>query len=354
MYDFTIYNFTIFIKGIVDRPEQSNMDVKPEPKRLQNLQSFQVYLLRYALFNFPNAKRVIYSTCSLHPEENEEVVDEVLADIGDAYRLVPVRQLLKNNWTNFSSKKYDCGDACLYSKPEDDFCNGFFIAIFERNFDVILPKCKHKGGNEYGNLKTNLNVTKDYEAETYKRKKYGEQEKEEEEKKKNMEKGKEKKKKKKKEEISATVDEQKKISTDIIVPEIESQMVKAKRSEKKVEEMDVCSNLSDFNHKLTSNRLKDIQEKISEEMKAKKSRKQASKRENAIQIEINNDMLEADSDEKEQNEKIKTELLKKKKKKKKETKEIVTIDEIYVQKKKQDVETIIIPPKKRKRNKENC
>lgn len=125
-------------------------------------------------------------------------------------------------------------------------------------------------------------------------------------------------------------------------------MVKAKRSEKEVEEMDVCSNLSDFNHKLTLNGLKDIQEKISEEMKAKKSRKQGLKRRNAIQVEINNDMLEADSDEKEQNEEIKTELLKKKKKK--ENKEIITIDEVYVQKKKQDVETIIVPSEKRKRN----
>ncbi|XP_072750052.1 28S rRNA (cytosine-C(5))-methyltransferase [Anoplolepis gracilipes] len=133
--------------GIVDRPGQSNMNNKPLSKRLQNLQSFQVYLLRYALLNFPNAKKIIYSTCSLHPEENEEVIDEVLTDIGNAYSLMPAKQLLKNNWINFSSKRYNCGDKCLYSKPNIDFCNGFFIAVFERNFDVALPKCKRKGGN---------------------------------------------------------------------------------------------------------------------------------------------------------------------------------------------------------------
>lgn len=32
----------------------------------------------------------------------------------------------------------------------------------------------------------------------------------------------------------------------------------------------------------------------------------------------------------------------------------MTIDEVYVQKKKQDVETIIVPSKKRKRNYESC
>lgn len=287
------------------------MDDKPESKRLQNLQSFQVYLLRYALFNFPNAKRIIYSTCSLYPEENEEVIDEVLADIGNAYRLIPVRQLLKNNWTNFSSKKYNCGDACLYSKPDDDFCNGFFIAIFERNFNVTLPKCKHKGGNEYGK--------KDDMTETaaYKREKCGE------------------KKKKKKKKGEMTVDERRKISTDIVevvISERESKSkVKAKRSEKEVEKMDVCSNLFNFNHKLAMNESKDIQKKTSEEIEAKKAKKQRSKCKNMLQIEIDNDTLET-NDEKEQKEEIKTESKIKKEKKKDE--EIIKIDEIYLQRKK--------------------
>jgi len=146
------------------------MDGKSESERLQNLQSFQVYLLRYALFNFPNVKKVIYSTCSLHPEENEEVIDEILADIGDAYHLVPAKRLL-NDWTNFSSQIYNCKDRCLYSKPNVDFCNGFFVAVFERNFEVNLPKCKRKGGNV--NL-TKENVAKDeiIRKVAHKRKKY--------------------------------------------------------------------------------------------------------------------------------------------------------------------------------------
>lgn len=317
------------------------MDGKPELKRLQNLQSFQVYLLRYALFNFPNAKRIIYSTCSLHPEENEEVVDEVLADIGNAYRLVPVRQLLKNNWTNFSSEKYNCGDTCLYSKPDDDFCNGFFVAIFERNFDVTLPKCKLKGGNEYRNLiKANMNVKKDDMVETaaYKQEQYGE------------------KKKKKREQISTTMDEQRKISTtnivEFVIPEIESKGKVKSKNEKKVEKVDVHSNLSNFNHKLALNESKDVQKKISIEMGAKKLRKQRVKRENALQVEIDNDMWKADH-EKEQNEKVETKLSKIKKEKKKENKEIIKMD-IYFQKKKQDEKTVIVPSKKRKRNKESC
>ncbi|XP_018055343.1 PREDICTED: probable 28S rRNA (cytosine-C(5))-methyltransferase isoform X1 [Atta colombica] len=290
--------------GIIDRPKQSDMDGMPELKRLKNLQSFQVYLLRYALFNFPNAKRIIYSTCSLHPEENEEVVDEVLANVGNAYRLLPVRQLLKNNWTNFSSKKYNCGDLCLYSKPNDDFCNGFFVAVFERNFDVILPKCKLKGGNEYMNLiETNLNIKKDDMAKTFAH----QQEK--------CEKKKKKKKKKKKEEkeVISMNNEQMKISADIVefkILDVDSK-IKAK-SKKEVGKMDVCNDSFNFNYKVL-NKSKDIQKETLDVMEMKKSRKKRkSKHENILQ--------ELIMTKKEQTKEIEIELPKIKKKK--ENKEI--------------------------------
>lgn len=53
-----------------------------------------------------------------------------------------------------------------------------------------------------------------------------------------------------------------------------------------------------------------------EEMKAKKSEKKRSKRKNTLQLEIDNDILEVDYDEKIQNEEIETELSKIKKGKK--------------------------------------
>lgn len=125
--------------------------------------------------NFPTVKKVIYSTCSLHHEENEEVIDEVLTNVKDAYRLVPVKDLLENNWTNFSSKKYKCGDKCLYSQPNVDLCNGFFIAIFERNFEVPLPECKYKGGNVKRSCDVTSNTKPDNVPEkmSHKRKKRG-------------------------------------------------------------------------------------------------------------------------------------------------------------------------------------
>jgi putative methyltransferase len=163
--------------GIVDRPKQGEMDGKAEPERLRNLQSFQVYLLRYALLNFPNAKKIIYSTCSLYPEENEQVIDEVLTNIGNAYRLIPARHMLGDKWINFSSEEYNCKDKCLYSRPNVDLCNGFFVAVFERNFNVTLPTCKRKGGNvnlsDNVNFNVNLDMDKDDKKISLKRKKRG-------------------------------------------------------------------------------------------------------------------------------------------------------------------------------------
>ena len=46
-------------------------------QRLQSLSAFQFSLLRHAM-RFPSAKRIVYSTCSTHWEENEGVVRRVL------------------------------------------------------------------------------------------------------------------------------------------------------------------------------------------------------------------------------------------------------------------------------------
>lgn len=148
---------------------------KCDPQRLKQLQAFQVFLLRHALLNFPNVKRVVYSTCSINPEENEEVIDEILENVQDAYKLVPINTLLKGDWQNFSSKKYKCLDKCLYAKSDIDLSNDFFVAVFERNFDVPLPAYKSRENVVTNNQKIKetevLNVEK--VSTTRKRKKRG-------------------------------------------------------------------------------------------------------------------------------------------------------------------------------------
>lgn len=47
--------------------------------RLESLAEFQITALLHA-FRFPNVKKVVYSTCSKHQQENEGVVQKALLD----------------------------------------------------------------------------------------------------------------------------------------------------------------------------------------------------------------------------------------------------------------------------------
>ncbi|KMQ83808.1 methyltransferase nsun5 [Lasius niger] len=183
----------------------------------------------------------------------------------------------------------------------DPTCSG--SAVFERNFDVALPECKRKGGNVNPTI-ANLDIKKNDMVKKVECKL------------KQCE-----KKKKKKEEIS-TNDGQVKISRDVVelvVSQVENKVangIKIKKNKKDVRKIDNCS-LSNFNHEeITLNRSEDIQKKISEDMKQKKSKKKKirSKYENLFLAEKDKEMKVSDCEEKELNEENKIEPPKKKKK----------------------------------------
>ncbi|XP_020280184.1 probable 28S rRNA (cytosine-C(5))-methyltransferase [Pseudomyrmex gracilis] len=260
--------------GIVDRPEESNMIGRTDSERLKNLQSIQVYLLRYALFNFPKAKRIVYSTCSIHPEENEEVIDEVLADIGDAYRLVPGKQLLPN-WMNFSSEQYQCGDRCLYARSDIDFCNGFFVAVFERNFDVPIPKFTRKGGNACSSVEADPDVKCDNKAKKVPHKK-------------------KRGKNKNTEEFLIG-----KVSDIESVSQTEDQAIneaKPKKRKKKLQETDACSSTNLNREELGSSKSESIQNETEDVESKKSKKKKKSKRKDIPEIRENNEVMEVNKD----------------------------------------------------------
>lgn len=112
--------------GMVKRLDHLTDDSKKDLRRLQKLANLQSMMLKHAL-TLPNLKRLAYSTCSIHEEENEAVVKEVLDYYEGKFKLVSALPA----WKHRGLKEYEFGKQCLRASPEIDRTNGFFVAIFE-------------------------------------------------------------------------------------------------------------------------------------------------------------------------------------------------------------------------------
>ncbi|XP_028838697.1 28S rRNA (cytosine-C(5))-methyltransferase [Denticeps clupeoides] len=95
-----------------------------ESSRLQSLAAFQLHCLNHAL-QFPQVERVVYSTCSTHAEENEQVVAGSLQQNPD-FRLT-------NLLPNWPERGLPPHTQCLRASPDKTLTHGFFVAMFERH-----------------------------------------------------------------------------------------------------------------------------------------------------------------------------------------------------------------------------
>ncbi len=110
--------------------------MEPDLKRQQTR---QIAILRAALAGLAPGGWLVYSTCSLEPEENEEVITAVMSETA-ALRLVPVGEILDELAANGILTPE--GRSRLRSATEGDFlrtipgvhpCDGFFAAVLERS-----------------------------------------------------------------------------------------------------------------------------------------------------------------------------------------------------------------------------
>ncbi|XP_077301519.1 uncharacterized protein LOC143922167 [Arctopsyche grandis] len=102
-----------------------HVNYKKVQKRIDTLQNFQAMMLNHAL-KF-GAKKVVYSVCSVHPEEGEAVVKEALEKNPD-YEL--------ENIPNYTEARgvegYEFKDLVVRTNNEDDGTIGFFVALFTK------------------------------------------------------------------------------------------------------------------------------------------------------------------------------------------------------------------------------
>jgi 16S rRNA (cytosine967-C5)-methyltransferase len=105
------------------------------PNDISRLQAYQTELLLAAMKQVSTGGRIIYSTCSLEPEENSEVVERALAT-EPSFRGIDAREELQRlrttgelQWDNIDSL---LKGPYLRTIPGVHPCDGFFAAILEK------------------------------------------------------------------------------------------------------------------------------------------------------------------------------------------------------------------------------
>jgi 16S rRNA (cytosine967-C5)-methyltransferase len=120
--------------GTLARNPEIKWKLKPED--LLDLQSRQIAILKAGMGHVSPGGRLVYSTCSLEPEENEQVISASLTGASD-FKIIPVRtelQRLRESgelvWKH--SDDLISGDF-LRTIPGIHPCDGFFAAVLEKN-----------------------------------------------------------------------------------------------------------------------------------------------------------------------------------------------------------------------------
>jgi 16S rRNA (cytosine967-C5)-methyltransferase len=109
------------------------------PEQLAAFHQLQVRLLGNAIASLKPGGQIVYSTCSMEPEENEEVVAEVLGS-RPAIRCLGARtsaERLRPHLSDGSlAEGLFAGDGCFRTSPAGQHTDGFFAAVLEHQGSV--------------------------------------------------------------------------------------------------------------------------------------------------------------------------------------------------------------------------
>jgi 16S rRNA (cytosine967-C5)-methyltransferase len=120
--------------GTLARNPEIKWKLKPED--LTDLQSRQIAILRAAISHVSPGGRLVYSTCSLEPEENEQVIAACLQDASD-FQIIPMRhelvRLQESGALIWGDIDQVISGDFLRTIPGLQPCDGFFAAILQKH-----------------------------------------------------------------------------------------------------------------------------------------------------------------------------------------------------------------------------
>jgi 16S rRNA (cytosine967-C5)-methyltransferase len=100
---------------------------------LRDLHNRQLRLLGNALLHLAPNGRLVYSTCSLEPEENELVVSEVLGALGNTFEIANPRRAIENFLQeSMPAQSVVRVDGFFRTFPPEHGTDGFFAAVIKR------------------------------------------------------------------------------------------------------------------------------------------------------------------------------------------------------------------------------
>jgi putative methyltransferase len=115
-----------------DRQWESHHDEKETSSRLQSLANFQCTALQHAM-SFNQVERIVYSTCSSHEIENEQVVSQALAKNSNKWKIVAPKCL--SHWKRRGRVVNGISEQqarCMIRADREDETNAFFVCCLER------------------------------------------------------------------------------------------------------------------------------------------------------------------------------------------------------------------------------
>jgi 16S rRNA (cytosine967-C5)-methyltransferase len=119
--------------GTLARNPEIKWKLKPED--LLDLQSRQIAILKAAMRYVSTSGRLVYSTCSLEPEENEHVIAACLPN--SDFKIIPVQAELEHLQESGELVWKDIDELIsgnfLRTIPGVHPCDGFFAAVMERD-----------------------------------------------------------------------------------------------------------------------------------------------------------------------------------------------------------------------------